>query len=92
MNGKDVSDSQLAIEYLDKEPEKSFNDHLKPEVRSLFTCLFTFSADCLFVYFFQEAAVARAFQVTLDDRFAWCLAIDRLVYGQGKVSKDTNTA
>jgi len=63
VNGKDVSDSQLAIEYLEKELEKSLNDHLKPE----------------------EAAVARAFQVTLDDRFAWCLAIDRLVYGQGKV-------
>ena len=90
MNGKDVSDSQLAIEYLEKELEKSLNDHLKPEVRSfvhLFSCLFTFSAVCLL---FQEAAVARAFQVTLDDRFAWCLAIDRLVYGQGKVRKDTN--
>ena len=33
--------------------------------------------------------MARAFQVTLDDRFAWCLAIDRLVYGQGKVRNDT---
>jgi len=63
VNGKDVSDSQLAIEYLEKELEKSLNDHLTPE----------------------HAAVARAFQVTLDDRFAWCVAIDRLVYGQGKV-------
>ena len=63
VNGKDVSDSQLGIEYIEKELEKSLNDHLTPE----------------------HAAVARAFQVTLDDRFAWCVAIDRLVYGQGKV-------
>jgi len=63
INGKDVSDSQLGIEYIEKELEKSLNDHLTPE----------------------QAAVARAFQVTLDDRFAWCVAIDRLVYGQGKV-------
>ena len=34
MNGKDVSDSQLAIEYLEKELEKSLNDHLKPEASS----------------------------------------------------------
>ena len=61
-----MSDSQLAIEYLEKELEKSLNDHLSPE----------------------HKAVARAFQVTLDDRFAWCLAIDRLVYGQGKVRKE----
>merc|ERR1712186_318884 len=33
----------------------------------------------------EQAAIARAFQVALDDRFAWCVAIDRLVYGQGKV-------
>ena len=59
-----MSDSQLGIEYIEKELEKSLNDHLTPE----------------------QAAVARAFQVTLDDRFAWCVAIDRLVYGQGKVT------
>ena len=60
---KDVSDSQLAIEYLENLLEKSLNDHLSME----------------------QKAVARAFQVTLDDRFAWVLAMDRLVYGQGKV-------
>ena len=44
VNGKDVSDSQLAIEYLEKELEKSLNDHLKPEVRSptqLFVYIFS---------------------------------------------------
>ena len=63
VNDKDVSDSQLAIEYLEKLLEKSLNDHLTAE----------------------QAAVARAFQVMLDDRFTCVLANDRLVYGQDKV-------
>ena len=70
INGKDVSDSQLGIEYIEKELEKSLNEHLTPE----------------------QAAIARAFQVTLDDRFAWCLAIDRLVYGPGKVCNERGRA
>ncbi len=32
----------------------------------------------------EEAAIARGFQVTLDERFYWCMALDRFVFNQGK--------
>ena len=58
INGKNVADSQLAIEYLMKALDKNINSHLSPE----------------------EAAVERVFQVTIDDRFYWCGAIDRFIF------------
>ncbi len=61
VNGTDVADSQLIIEYLKKNLKKDINSHLSVE----------------------DAALSRAFQVTVDERFYWCVAIDRYVFDKG---------
>ena len=62
LNGKEIADSQLAIEAIMKANGKEIDPHLSPE----------------------EKAVARAMAVTLEERFYWIIALDRVVFNKGK--------
>jgi glutathione S-transferase len=69
INGKDISDSQLCINYLSETLNKDISSHLSRE----------------------DAAVARSMQVTIDERFYWAFALDRLIFNKGAHVKNIAT-